>query len=284
MALLTRTATLDLLRRYELRPKTSLGQHFLVDPNTIRKIARLAGAGAGDQVLEVGAGLGALTLALAGAGADVVAVEHDRALAPPLAEVLAPVAARVRVVWGDALALDYRKLLGRRRTLMVSNLPYNIATPLVLDLLERRPEIERYLVMVQREAGMRFVAAPGREGYGAVSVKIAYMARARLVSRISRRVFLPEPAVESVLVELRRLARPPVGVPRARMFSFVEAAFAQRRKTLRNALRGAGATTEDVEHALTGAGVATGVRAEELGLEELARVAARVVVAGVRAR
>lgn len=283
MALLTRKATVDLLGRHGLRPRTALGQHFLVDPNTIRKIVALAGIGRGDLVLEIGAGLGALTLGLAETGAEVVAVEHDRALAGPLGEVAAGLP-NVRLVWGDAMRLDMRRLLGRRPAVMVSNLPYNVATPLVVETLAGVPQISRYLVMVQREVGMRLVAGARAPDYGAVSVKVAYLAEARLVSRISRRVFLPEPAVESVLVELRRRTEPPVPIARARFFAFVDAAFAQRRKTVRNALRGAGLDTENVERALRLAAVDPRARAEDLSLEQLAAVASRVDLAAVAAR
>jgi 16S rRNA (adenine1518-N6/adenine1519-N6)-dimethyltransferase len=277
--LLTRRSTIDLLRTYGLRPHTGLGQHFLVDPNTIRKIIRLAGVGPGDRVLEVGAGLGALTIALAQTGAGVVAVEQDRSLAAPLDDVLAEVRDRVRVVWGDALSVDYGRLVRGGRWSMVSNLPYNIATPLLLDLLEHRPAIERYVVMVQREAGLRLVAVPGADGYGAVSAKIAYLAEARVVSKISRRVFLPEPAVESVLVELIRRSAPPVRVAKGRLFALIDAAFAQRRKTIRNTLR---AAAGDVEGALAAAGVRAGARAEELALEDFARLAERIKVRATR--
>jgi 16S rRNA (adenine1518-N6/adenine1519-N6)-dimethyltransferase len=273
--LLTRAATLDLLRRYDHRPRTSLGQHFLVDPNTIRKIVRLADVGSGDGVVEVGAGLGALTVALAETGADVVAIEQDRSLEPALREVLAPYG-NVRLAWGDALGMDLGRLTRGRPAVMVANLPYQIATPLLVGSLERARSIERYLVMVQREVGMRLVAPPGSSSYGAVSVKIAYLAEARMVSRISRRVFLPEPAVESVLVELVRRDAPPVRVARGRLFAFVEASFAQRRKTLRNALRGAGVAAADVDRALQASGVDVGARAEELSLAELAAVASRL--------
>jgi 16S rRNA (adenine1518-N6/adenine1519-N6)-dimethyltransferase len=277
---LTRTATVDLLRRHGLKPRTTLGQHFLVDPNTIRKIVRLAGVRAGDTVLEIGAGLGALTLGLAETGADVIAVEHDRGLAGPLGEATAG-RENVRIVWGDAMRLDLRSLI-KNRAVMVSNLPYNIATPLVVELLAKAPAIERYLIMVQREVGMRLVAKAGAPDYGGVSVKVAYIAEPKLVSRISRKVFLPEPAVESVLVELRRRAQPPVDISRARLFNFVDAAFAQRRKTLRNALRSAGVDPTQTEKALARAGIPAGARAEELSLEELARVAARLPSLAVR--
>jgi 16S rRNA (adenine1518-N6/adenine1519-N6)-dimethyltransferase len=270
--LLGRRETREVLERHGLRPKTSLGQHFLVDPNTIRKIIRLAAVRRGEPILEVGAGLGALTVALAEAGAHVVAVEQDRGLEPALLEVLQRVEL-VEVAWGDALRLDYDRLLGGRSTRVVSNLPYQIATPLVLRLLEQRPEISELIVMVQKEVGERLAAAPGSEAYGAVSAKIAYLAEARVAFPISRRVFLPEPDVDSVVVQLRRRSSPPVPGARPRIFSVIDAGFAVRRKTIRNALRGAGLEAAVVEEALVSAGVRGGERAERLGLEEFAAIA-----------
>ena len=268
---LGRRESRDLLRRHGLNPRTSLGQHFLVDPNSIRKIVAAAAPERAEQILEVGAGLGSLTVGLVEAGADVVAVEHDRGLAAPLGEVLA--GRDVRLVWGDALALDYHRLLEGRPTRMVSNLPYNIATPLVMQLLQEQAEISELVVMVQREVGERLAAAAGEDPYGAVSAKVAYLAEAQVLFPISRRVFLPEPDVDSVVVRLRRRASPPVEGERDRIFAVIEAGFATRRKTIRNTLRGAGIEAPDVERALDAAGVSGGERAERLGLPEFAAIA-----------
>lgn len=268
---LGRRESKDLLARHGLSPRTSLGQHFLVDPNSIRKIVAAAAPRPGEQILEVGAGLGSLTVGLVDAGADVIAVEHDRGLAAPLGEVLAPHG--VRLVWGDALALDYHRLLEGRATRMVSNLPYNIATPLVMRLLQEQPEISELIVMVQREVGERLAASPGEDAYGAVSAKVAYLAEAQVLFPISRRVFLPEPDVDSVVVRLRRRASAPVDGDRDRIFAVIEAGFATRRKTIRNALRAGGLEAGDVEAALETAGIAGGERAEKLGLEEFAAIA-----------
>ena len=166
---LGRRETREILVRYGLKPRPSLGQHFLVDPNTIEKVVRTAGVVAGDQVLEVGAGLGTLTVALQAAGTRVIAIEQDRSLAPALEEVILG-RERIHVVWGDALAVDLRDLLRGRRTKLVSNLPYNIAVPLVLRVLEDIPEILEMTIMVQKEVGERIVAEPGEAAYGAVSV------------------------------------------------------------------------------------------------------------------
>ncbi|MGH2784485.1 MAG: 16S rRNA (adenine(1518)-N(6)/adenine(1519)-N(6))-dimethyltransferase RsmA [Actinomycetota bacterium] len=277
---LGRRESKDLLSRHGLNPKTSLGQHFLVDPNSIRKIVAAAAPGAGEQILEVGAGLGTLTTALAEAGADVVAVEHDRGLAPALDEVLA--GRGVRLVWGDALTLDYHRVLEGRATRMVSNLPYNIATPLVVQLLEDQPLISELFVMIQREVGERLAAEPGTDAYGAVSAKVAYLAEARVLFGVSRRVFLPEPDVDSVVLRLRRRAAPAVEGDRGRIFAVIDAGFATRRKTIRNALRGAGLETDVVESALAEAGVGGGERAERLGLPEFAAIAGVLDVPRIR--
>lgn len=270
--------TRALLERYGLTPKTSIGQHFVVDPNTVRKVVELAGIEPGSQVLEVGPGLGALTLALLEVGARVIAVERDRALAPVLEEVLG---GRAEIVWADAMKVGYRSLLRRRETAMVANLPYQIGTPLLLKLLVEEPRITSYTVMIQKEVGERLAAGPGDDAYGAASAKVAYLARARVVSRVSRRVFYPIPEVESVVVQIERRARPAVGGARAAIFAVIEAGFAQRRKTIRRALRGAGWTAEQIEGALAAAGVVGEARAETLGVGDFAALARRL---GVRPR
>lgn len=268
---LGRRETRDLLSRHGLSPRTSLGQHFLVDPNTIRKIVTAAAPSRGEQILEIGAGLGSLTVGLVEAGARVIAVEHDRGLASALGDVIAGL--DVQLVWGDALKLDYHRLLEARPTRVVANLPYNIATPLVLRLLQEQPEVSELIVMVQREVGERLAATPGSDPYGAVSAKVAYLAEARVLFPVSRRVFLPEPDVDSVVVELRRRARAPVAGQRDRIFGVIEAGFATRRKTIRNALKGAGIAADRVAEALATAGVGGGERAERLGIEEFAAIA-----------
>ncbi len=268
----------ELLDGNGLSPNRALGQHFVVDPNTVRRIARLAAVGPGDRVVEVGAGLGALTLALAETGASVTAVEIDRGLVPVLRKIVEP--AGVTVVEGDAMALDWNALLGAQPEprsgdrsgpwVLVANLPYNVATPLIADLLRDVPAIVRMVVMVQREAGERLVAGPGDTGYGAVSVRVAYWAEAALVGRVPATVFLPRPEVESVLVELRRRAEPVLGpdVDRDRLFALIAAGFGQRRKMLRRSLSG----LVDAE-AFAGAGVRPEARAEELDLEAWGRLA-----------
>jgi 16S rRNA (adenine1518-N6/adenine1519-N6)-dimethyltransferase len=226
-------------------------------------------------VVEVGPGFGSLTVALARAGADVLAVEIDPALAAALEEVARDMS--VRVVVADALRLDWDSALGgREHWLMVSNLPYNVATPLVLGMLERGLPIERYLVMVQREVGERLAAGPGDEGYGGASVRVGYHASARLLRRVPPSVFWPQPAVESVLVELIPRATPPVDVERDRLFRVIEEAFAQRRKTMRNALVRLGLDPGGAVALLAGCGIAPDARAEQLSLQEFACIAGAI--------
>ncbi len=262
----------QLLSAHGLRPSRALGQNFVADPNTVRRIARLSGVAAGSHVLEIGAGLGSLTLALAETGASVVAVETDGRVVPVLRTVVEP--AGVEVVEGDALTMDLAGLLAERDPgpwSMVANLPYNVATPLVLRMLTEVPAVTNLLVMVQREVGERMAAGPGDEAYGAVSVRIAYFARAEMAGRVPASVFIPRPRVESVLVRLERLPVPavdPALVTYERLNEVVRAGFAQRRKMLRRSLAGV------VEPAaFERAGVRPDARAEELAVAEWGRLA-----------
>jgi 16S rRNA (adenine1518-N6/adenine1519-N6)-dimethyltransferase len=264
---LTRTQVVELLERNGLTPSRALGQNFVVDPNTVERIARLAEVGTGDHVLEIGAGLGSLTLPLAATGASVVSVEIDRHLAPVLREVVEPVG--VTVIEGDARRLDYTELLGGAdRWVLVANLPYNVATPLVCDLLDGVPQIERMLVMVQREAGERLAAGVGDPAYGIPSVKVAYWATAALVGRVPATVFLPQPKVESVLLRIVRRPAPAVGADPVRAFALVRTAFGQRRKMLRRSLAGLVDPS-----AFDRAGVSPRARPEELDIEAWGRLA-----------
>jgi 16S rRNA (adenine1518-N6/adenine1519-N6)-dimethyltransferase len=259
-----------LLAEHGLRPSRALGQNFVADPNTVRRIVRLSGVGEGSQVVEIGAGLGSLTLALAESGARVVAVEVDRGVVPVLREVVA--GTPVEVVEADALILDWDDLLGRGGDwALVANLPYNVATPLVVRVLEEAPQVSSLLVMVQREVGERLAAVPGDPAYGAVSVKVAYWTTAAVVGRVPATVFVPRPKVASVLVRLVRRSAPAVpatDVPYERLFHVVRAGFGQRRKMLRRSLAGL------VEpEAFAAAGVAPEARAEDLGVEAWGRLA-----------
>lgn len=268
---LSRPAITALLAEHGLHPSRALGQNFVADPNTVRRIVRLAGVGAGTPVVEIGAGLGSLTLALAETGAAVVAVEVDRYLVPVLREVLA--GTDVDVVEGDALTLDWGSLLARDPGpwSLVANLPYNVAVPVTVGVLERAPMVASLLVMVQREVGERMAARAGEDAYGAVSVKVDYWSRAEVVGRVPATVFVPRPNVESVLVRLERRSAPAVDpslVSYDRLFSVVRAGFAQRRKMLRRSL----AAIVDPE-AFEAAGVAPEARAEELDVAQWGRLA-----------
>lgn len=259
---LSRREVAELLERHGLAPSRALGQNFVVDPNTVHRIVRLAEVGPGDPVVEIGAGVGSLTSALAEAGAVVTAIEIDRHLLPALAEVVEPLG--VEVVAGDALQLDWDAVLGaHERWTLVANLPYNVGTSIVLELLDRVPQIERMLVMVQREVGERLAAGPGVRAYGIPSVKVAYHARARVVGRVPATVFLPRPKVESVLVRIDRLPRPAVDAEEGLLFELVRQAFGQRRKMLRRSLAGVVSSA-----AFAAAGVAPEARPEELGIAE----------------
>jgi 16S rRNA (adenine1518-N6/adenine1519-N6)-dimethyltransferase len=262
---------IDLLETHGLRPSRALGQNFVADPNTVRRIARLAQVGPGDRVLEVGPGLGSLTLALAETGAQVKAVEADRHLVPVLAAVLD--GRGVEVVQGDAMDADWTDLLGGEPGwVLVSNLPYNIATPLIADLLDNVASVARMLVMVQLEVAERLTANVGDPAYGAVSVKVAYWAEADLVGRVPATVFYPKPKVDSALVSIRRRPAPVVDPAAARasdIFTLVRAGFATRRKMLRRALAGlVDAAAFEV------AGVSPQSRAEDLDVEAWGRLAA----------
>ena len=267
---LTRTEARGLLDRFGIRPKRSLGQNFVVEPNTVRRIAELAGVGLGDRVVEVGPGLGALTLALLETGAEVTAVEIDDVLVDVLEEVAGDHGS-LRIVHADAMGVDWESLLGAGPWTLVANLPYNVSVPLVCDLLDDVPAIVRLVVMVQLEVADRLVASPGDDAYGLPSVKVAYHAEARKVGRVPPSVFLPRPRVDSALVDVVRRPEPLVAADPEVLFRLVRAGFAHRRKMLRGALRGI------VDEAgLIAAGVDPTLRAEDLDLAQWAAIAAGV--------
>lgn len=274
----SRTRIHDLLGDAGLAPRRDLGQNFVADPNTVRRIASLARVGPGDHVVEIGAGLGSLTLALAETGAAVTAVEVDRGVVPVLRDVVADQPA-VTVVEADAITADWESLLaaGDAWTL-VANLPYNVATPLVCDLLDEVPAIRSMLVMVQREVAERFAAPPGSKQYGAVSVKVAYWATAAVVGLVPASVFVPRPNVESALVRIDR--REPPDTDRALLFSLVRTAFGQRRKMLRRSLAGT-MPPDTLAQVFGAAGVSPEERPEQLGLDAWVRLADAAAAAGV---
>ena len=264
----TRAELVALLDQHGLKPSRALGQNFVVDANTVRRIARLADVGEGDEVLEIGAGLGSLTLALVETGAHVTAMEIDRFLLAPLKSVVEPLG--VKVHHADALSADYTQILTGPTT-VVANLPYNVATPLVLHLLETQPLITRMLVMVQKEVGERFAAYAGDEAYGAVSLRVQYYADASVVGKVGPNVFLPKPNVDSALVKIVRresVRVDPALVDEAELFTVIRTSFGQRRKMLRRSLHEWAS-----EGVFERADVAETRRPEELTLEEFARLA-----------
>jgi 16S rRNA (adenine1518-N6/adenine1519-N6)-dimethyltransferase len=270
-----------LAERLDVRPTKALGQNFVVDPGTVRRIVRVARVTPGERVVEVGPGLGSLTLGLLEAGAEVVAVEIDPVLAGQLpltvAERLPEAAGRLTVVGADALRVT--ELPGPPPTALVANLPYNVAVPVLLTFLERFGSLGRALVMVQAEVAERLVAPPGSRTYGVPSVKAAWYADARPAGNVGRAAFWPVPRVDSALVALER-REPPDG-DREQVFAVVDAAFAQRRKMLRSALSGVAGSGAVAADALAAAGVEPTARGERLTVVQFAAVAHALAEAGV---
>ena len=264
----SRTEISELLTKHGLAPRRAFGQNFVADANTVRKIARLADCHAGDFILEIGAGLGSLTLALAETGSHIVAVEIDNGLVDVLRENTASLP-NVEIIHGDAMQLDWQPLLSKSKHWhVVANLPYNLATPIVADILDGLSQVDHLLVMVQSEVADRLVAQVGSDAYGAVSVKINYWATAKIVGAVSASVFFPQPRVESALVDIRRRTEPGVtDVEASELFALVRTGFAKRRKMLRRALAEV-ALPADFESA----GVNPESRAEELDLAAWGRL------------
>jgi 16S rRNA (adenine1518-N6/adenine1519-N6)-dimethyltransferase len=268
----------ELAGRLGVRPSKRFGQNFVIEPGTVRRIAALARLRPDDVVLEVGAGLGSLTLALLEAGAGrLLALEIDPVLAAALPQTIAArapgLAGRVSVVAADALRIGARDLPAAPAVL-VANLPYNVAVPVVLHLLAVLPSLRRGLVMVQAEVADRMCAAPGSRVYGTPSAKLAWFADARSAGPVPRSVFWPVPNVDSRLVAFTRRDPPQTTATRAEVFAVVDAAFRQRRKTLRAALSGWAGSAPEAERLLRAAGLDPGARGETLGIAEFARLAA----------
>ena len=268
-----------LAQRLGLRPSKRLGQNFVHDANTVRRIVAAADLAAGDVVLEVGPGLGSLTLGLLHAVDRVLAVEVDALLAAALPATVADRAAdragALRVLTADALRVRRAQIIeavgGLEPTALVANLPYNVGVPVLLHLLAELPSLRRGLVMVQAEVADRLAAPPGTRCYGAPSVKAAWFADVRRAGSVPRGVFWPVPNVDSGLVALTR--RPaPSAVPREKVFALIDAAFAQRRKTLRAALAGWAGSAAAAERLLRAAGVDPGTRGEQLAVDDYARI------------
>jgi len=276
-----------LARRLGIQPSKRLGQNFVVDAGTVTRIAAMAGVHGDDVVLEVGPGFGSLTLPLLAAARQVIAVEVDRALAAELPATIAAraphLARRLSVVRGDAARLT--ELPDEPPTVLVANLPYNVSVPVVLHLLATVPSLRGGVVMVQAEVADRMCAPPGSRIYGVPSAKLAWFATARRAGSVGRAVFWPVPRVDSGLVELARLepeeaARVRGAAGQAETFAVIDAAFSQRRKTLRSALAAWAGSPAAAEQALRSAGVDPGLRGEALGVADFARIA----VAGRAAR
>ncbi|MDL4772370.1 MULTISPECIES: 16S rRNA (adenine(1518)-N(6)/adenine(1519)-N(6))-dimethyltransferase RsmA [Thermomonosporaceae] len=266
----------ELAERLGIRPTKTLGQNFVIDANTVRRIVRAADLDPGDVVIEVGPGLGSLTLALLPEVRAVVAVEIDAALAAALPVTVAArepeLAGRLEVVRADALRIA-GPLPGPEPTALVANLPYNVAVPVVLQLLATMPSLRRALVMVQAEVADRMVAPPGSKVYGVPSVKLAWYGSARRAGPVGRAVFWPAPNVDSGLVSFTRGEQPETTASRAEVFAVIDAAFAQRRKTLRAALAGWAGSPAGAERALRAADVDPQARGEALDVTSFARVA-----------
>ena len=274
--LLGPTDVRGLVRALGVRPAKARGQNFVHDAGTVRRIVRRAGVRPGEDVLEIGPGLGSLTLALLEAGARVTAVEIDprlaRALPVTAASRLPDAAPRLRVVTADALTIDGPDALGAGAapTRLVANLPYNVAVPVLLTLLAALPSLRSATVMVQAEVADRLAAAPGTGDYGVPSVKAAWYAAVRRTLTISRHVFWPVPNVDSALVELVRRRPPVTRATREQVFAVVDAAFGQRRKTLRKALAKLAGGADAAETALRAAGIDPARRGETLDIAAFA--------------
>ncbi len=266
----------ELVHHLDLRPTKAWGQNFVIDPNTVRRIVRTADIHPDDVVIEVGPGLGSLTLGLVEAASHVVALEIDPRLAAQLpltvAEHAPDLAGRLNVLHTDALRLE--SLDGPQPTVLVANLPYNVAVPVVLHLLARLPTITRILVMVQLEVAQRLAARPGSKVYGVPSVKAAWYADVSLAGRIGRNVFWPAPNVDSGLVQMIARPAPQTTATREEVFAVIDAAFAQRRKTLRAALAGWAGSGAEAEVILRAAGVDPSARGEQLNIADFAAIAA----------
>ncbi len=299
----------DIAAKLAVHPTKKLGQNFVIEPGTVRQIAALAAVRPGDVILEVGPGLGSLTLALlkavaeaagsAGTGAvygtaaregapgvpfgpglapvRLVAVEIDPALADELPKTIAErapaLAGQVTVLTADALAVGEREVGAPAPTVLAANLPYNVAVPVVLHLLAALPSLRRGVVMVQAEVADRMCAGPGSRVYGVPSAKLAWYADARPAGTVPRTVFWPVPNVDSKLVTFTRREPPPASATRAEVFAVIDAAFGQRRKTLRAALAGWAGSAAEAERALRAAGVDPGARGETLTIADFARIA-----------
>lgn len=276
VALLGARDTRALAAELGITPTKRLGQNFVIDPNTVERIVRVAGVQPGETVLEVGPGLGSLTLALAQAGARVIALELDPALAARLPQTFAERApdGHLDVLHVDALRVTRAEVLAHGTpTMLVANLPYNVSVPVLLHLLELLPELRGALVMVQKEVADRLAAPPGSRTYGVPSAKAAWFGSVEAAGNVGRNVFWPEPNVDSGLVRVIRRDPPRTSASRAQVFAVIDAAFSQRRKTLRSALAGLTGGAAGADAVLEAAGIAAMARGEQLGIADFVRIA-----------
>lgn len=262
---LTRTQVKDLLQKYDINPRKSLGQNFVVEPNTIRQIIELASIEADDFVIEVGPGIGSLTSSLLEVAGHVTAIEVDDALVRVLTDLLRPEDNRFRLVNADVMNLDVNELLAARNESwkLVANLPYNISVPLICDFLERVPVITKMTVMVQKEVAERLVAKTGEKAFGLPSLKIQYFAEVKKIADVPPSVFLPKPKVDSSLVQIERREKYVTSANYDVLFELAKRSFSQRRKMLRRSLK----ETFDLND-FESAGIDPTRRAEDITLEE----------------
>lgn len=264
--------TAAVLQRFGFRLSRDLGQNFLIDPNTLRKIVDAADLSRDDIILEIGAGIGTLTEALASLAGHVTTVEIDKKLTPVLDETLAGLD-NITILNKDAMDLKPKEVgfAGKRANKFVANLPYGIAAPLLLKILSEFANIDTGIAMVQKEIADRIMAKPGSKNYSSFTVKLQYFSRAKSLLAVSRHVFMPAPNVDSAVIRLDRLEKPPVKTDREKLFSLISAGFSQRRKQLANALSSTlNIEKAIVEAALKAAGLPPNIRAENLTLTDFA--------------
>ena len=272
MTLLGPAEIRDLAELLGIQPTKKLGQNFVIDPNTVRRIVRVAGVTADTTVVEVGPGLGSLTLGLLETGAQVVAVEIDKRLAAQLPITVSDMQpdARLTVITGDAMVVSE---LPHTPTVLVANLPYNVSVPVLLHFLETFPALQSALVMVQAEVGQRIAAPPGSKVYGAPSAKAAWYGQWKTAGQVSRQVFWPVPNVDSILVGFERRELPGTEDERIATFALVDAAFQQRRKMLRQALSVVLGDSATASARIEAAGIAPTARGEELTVRDFLAIA-----------
>ncbi len=260
----------SLLKRHGLEARRSLGQNFVTDPNVVARIVEHAGVGPGDHVIEVGPGVGSLSTAILEAGATLTAIEKDPRMLPVLEEVLSGVpGATSEVVLGDALTLDWPEVIGSGSARLVANLPYNVAVPIILTVLEKAPNVNPLVVMVQREVAERLVASPGGRTIGVPTLKAAWYATAKIVMKVPPTVFIPQPRVESAVVRFDRHGKPASSPEQ--VFQMLERAYGQRRKMLRRSLSGLVSAQQ-----FDRAGIDSASRPETLSLSDWVRLATAV--------